>query len=118
MPKGHLLRLDNSTSEGQKLSVEQGVDEDLAKILEESDLLQAGTMPAVIAASEAGEKSLLAFYDEGAAMAKRTPKPRKDKETTEDAKQMEPKNVRQLLACFCSVTSTQCALLFVHGYLC
>ena len=104
MPKGHLLRLDNSTSEGQKLSVEQGVDEDLAKILEESDLLQAGTMPAVIAASEAGEKSLLAFYDEGAAMAKRTPKPRKDKETTEDAKQMEPKTVRQLLACFCSVT--------------
>ena len=56
------------------------MDEDLAKILDENNLLQAGTLPAVHAATEAGEKALLAFYDEGAAMAKRAAKPRKDKE--------------------------------------
>ena len=109
MPQGHLLRLDNSTSEKQKLTLDQAMDEDLAKILDENNLLQAGTLPAVHAATEAGEKALLAFYDEGAAMAKRAAKPRKDKEAPEDAKEMEPKTVRQLLGCF--VELLQCRVL-------
>ena len=96
MPKGHLLRLDNATSEKQKLRAEQNMDEDLAKILEENNVLQAGTLPAVQAATEAGEKALLSLFDEPGGIQKRIPKSKKEKEKDE-AEEMKPKTLKELL---------------------
>ena len=98
MPKGHLLRLENSTSEAQTLRADQEMDDDLAKILEENNLLQAGTLPAVHAATEAGEKALLALFDEPGGVQKKTTKPKKDKDK-EEAEEMKPKSLKELLDC-------------------
>ena len=107
MPQGHLLRLDNSTSEAQKLAVEQAMDEDLAKILEETGVLQAGSLPSAHAATEAGEKALMALFDNEGAVQKRTAKPKKDKEATE-AEEMKPKTLQEFLAWFQSFELNLC----------
>ena len=98
MPQGHLLRLDNMASEEISMGVEQQMDSDLAKILEEANVLQAGSMSAVHAASEAGERSLLTLFDDGA-LAKRVTKTKKDKDAGEEGVEMQPKTVRESLEC-------------------
>ena len=106
MPQGHMLRRDNETSEAQRLSVDQSMDEDLAKVLEENNVLQAGSLPAVHAATEAGEKTLLALFEEPGSLQKRAPaKQKKDAEV--EAEEMKPKTLKEFLACMASMICSE-----------
>lgn len=111
MPKGHLLRLENSTSEAQTLRADQEMDDDLAKILEENNLLQAGTLPAAHAATEAGEKALLALFDDPAGIQKRATKQKK--ENKEEAEEMKPKTLKELLDCMGSRIQHRCCMWYL-----
>lgn len=92
MPKGRLLRQDDSTSDVLKATASKALDKQLFGALTDQDSgpLPAGALPHVKAATEAGKKAVLeALADDG---SKVTPKSKsKAKRGSDDAEPVKPK---------------------------
>lgn len=92
MPKGRLIRQDNTTSESMALLATTKVDKDVMQALTGDDgPLAAGILPAVKAETQEGQKKLMQTLDESTEVKKRTPPKRKTKEEEKDAERVEPK---------------------------
>lgn len=93
MPKGRLLRQDESVSESVSVKATKKLDQGLFNALtaEEGGILPAGALPAAKAASEAGQRAVLSALDDD---GKQVTKPkRQQKAKTGEAEKISPKTV-------------------------
>ena len=92
MPKGRLIRQENSTCESMALVANTKVDKDVMEALTGEDgPLAAGILPAVKAETQEGQKKLLQTLDEDCEVKKRPPKRKAPKEDN-SAETVEPKD--------------------------
>ena len=82
----------------------------MGKILEENNVLQAGSLPAVHAETEAGEKALLSLFEDPGAVQKRTPKAKKQESAEAEAQEMKPKTLQEFLALMASMFFCACEI--------
>ena len=95
MPAGRVLRQDDRTSESLSATATKNLDRSLLNALtsEEGGILQAGAMPAVRAATEAGQKAVLDALDDDNRTTSKVKKVAKPK--PQEAETVEPKTVLQ-----------------------
>lgn len=91
MPQGRTIRQDDETEEQIKVAAKKRLNNDMFSALtDENGVLPAGALPAVKAASEAGQKALREALDDEnkvTAKPKRRAKPKED----ENAEEVTPK---------------------------
>lgn len=94
MPKGRVLRQDEKVSESVSAKATKKLDKGLFNALtaEEGGILPSGALPAVKAASEAGQRAVLdALDDDGKKVVK--PKRQQKPKETEEAEKVTPKTL-------------------------
>lgn len=93
MPKGRLLRQDDLVSESVSVKASKKLDQGLFNALtaEEGGILPSGAMPAVKAASEAGQRAVLTALDDD---GKQVVKPKRTQKTKQgEAEKITPKTL-------------------------
>lgn len=95
MPKGRLLRRDDTNRESLKITGDKKLDRSMLNSLvdENSGILPAGALPSTKAASAAGAKSLQEFLDDDKVEAKGAAKRRRV--TPKEPETIEPKTIVQ-----------------------
>ena len=94
MPKGTVLRKDDTTKEALRIKGEKDLDRGMLKAMTGEDgPLQAGALPSVKAQSIAGVQKVMQALDDDKGQVTKAPKKRKEKEPEGDS--VEPKTLVQ-----------------------